>query len=211
MVFFNYTICQKAIENARSTFADRLEIAFGLEVDFAAENLAEIERTLPRLPVDFVLGSVHSYQGRHFQEILHTSPLLTEDDMVMLYCHYFSEHQLMIKSGLFDAIAHLDYPALIGLRSLASPLPAGFEEEMANIIALAVTNEVALEINTRNAFLDHRITAASENTVQRYVALGGKWLTLGTDSHQAVQLARGLDIGLDIIHQAGPYRTNYLS
>jgi hypothetical protein len=36
----------------------------GLEVDFESRFLSEIARALPAYPVDFLLGSVHVYQGR---------------------------------------------------------------------------------------------------------------------------------------------------
>lgn len=208
--FFNYEICHRAIEDTREKFSGQLEIAFGLEVDFDSHNLKEIAETLRTMAVDFILGSVHSYPGGYFHEIRHSSSPLSENELSRLYNHYFYEHQIMIKEGLVDAVAHLDYPALIGVRSFDSIPPPGYEEAMNNTIDLAVFHKIALEINTRNALINQRNTAATEKVVTQYVALGGRFLTLGSDAHHADKLGNGLEIGLNIIHRAGlPEQTIY--
>ena len=201
--YYQYDVVHRAFEEACVRYEGKLELALGLEVDFDSAFLPDIVAFVPKLRVDFILGSVHTYQGIHFmQHRAEATGVWTPDELSLLYRHYFTEHRAMLRAGIIDGIAHLDYPAKLGLRQANMPPPGGYDEELAETLTLAAACGVALEINTRRAS-QGETTAASQDIVQRFVSCGGSLLTLGSDTHRCDQVGDGLNIGLQIIHHAG--------
>lgn len=201
--YYVYETAYRAVETARERFSDRLEIAMGLEVDFETRFLADIARALPHYPVDFLLGAVHVYQGMHFYEIRDEGQsVMTAEALTAFYRHYFSELRALIRHGLVDCVAHLDYPARVGIRSVDGKPASNYADELDETLALAVACGVGMEINTRRARGGTPL-AAPGSAVQRYVALGGSIITLGSDTHHCAQLADGLELGRAAILDAG--------
>lgn len=201
--YYIYANVKQAIEHARVQFSKNLEITMGLEVDFEPRFADEIPGVLRQLPVDFVLGSVHVYQGMHFARFREIGKnVLPITELADLYRSYFSDVRAMIRANIADSIAHLDYPAKVSIRAAEdAPIP-GYDDELAATLELAVAYGVGLEINTKRSRAGAPL-AAPASAVMRYIQLGGNRLTLGSDTHGCEQLADGLEIGKTVLKDAG--------
>lgn len=192
----------REIDAARARFGDGLEIRTGLEIDFEPRLAAEVAGIAREMPVDFVLGAVHSFQGVHYAHMAAAGAALAPDELSRIYRRYFAEVRELIELGAVDCLAHLDYPGRAGLRARdGSPVP-GHADELEATLALAAMRGVGVEINTRGrrAGLPPQ---ASEAAVRRYIALGGEVVTLGSDAHRPEQLGEGLEAGRAALRRAG--------
>ena len=66
-----------------------------------------------------------------------------------------------------------------------------------------IKNDKALEINTSGLFMDMKDTLPNISFVKRYKKLGGRYITVGSDSHYANRVCQGIEQGLDIARAAG--------
>lgn len=78
-----------------------------------------------------------------------------------------------------------------------------FSDKIDKILALLIKNEKALEINTSGYFNEMKDILPNAEIVARYKELGGKYITLGSDSHYYDKIGMGIEQGLDAAKKCG--------
>lgn len=182
-----------------ATFADRervvrqaaerwgpqgVAIRFGVELTYDRTWEADIREHLARHAYDFTIGSVHDrlvspyspsrvrqwVAGRSLGEIVAPS---------------FDEVESAARSGLFDALGHLDVVKRYLHPFVSKNDLAAAPELYEPILRSLVESGTALEINTSG--LRHRVgeTYPSAAIVARFRQLGGRAVTVGSDAHRA--------------------------
>jgi histidinol-phosphatase (PHP family) len=200
--YYAFDRAREAVEAARDRFGDRLEIRMGLEVDFEPGNAAEIAETVPRLPVDFVLGAVHMVGGTHIVKHAEAGRGWPADRLAAFYREYFAAMRALIHCGVADCLAHVDYPAKVGLHAADGWPIDGYDDEMEATLALAVEAGVGVEINAKRVRTGAPF-APPPTALRRFLALGGRHVTLGSDTHSIEQLGDGLALARDLLRDAG--------
>ena len=66
-----------------------------------------------------------------------------------------------------------------------------------------IKKDKALEINTSGLFMDMKDTLPNISFAKRYKELGGKYITVGSDSHYANRVCQGINQGYDVARAAG--------
>ena len=200
-----------------TTFADRerivrdaaerwgpqgVAIRFGAELTYDRSWEADIRAHLARHAYDFTIGSVHDrvespyhprrvaawVEGRSLAEIVAPS---------------FDEVAAAARSGLFDAVGHID-----GVKRYLFPhvAPAALEaapELYEPILRALVESGTALEVNTSGLRYAIGVSFPHPAVVTRFRELGGRALTIGSDAHRADQFGWGLADGYAIATGAG--------
>lgn len=182
-----------------TTFADRervvrqaadrwgpqgVAIRFGVELTYDRAWESDIRGHLARHRYDFTIGSVHDHvrspysagrvrgwvEGRSLAEIVAPS---------------FDEVEAAARSGLFDALGHLDVVKRYLHPFVSKEDMAGAPELYEPILRALVDSGTALEINTSG--LRHRVgeTYPSAEVVRRFHDMGGRAVTVGSDAHLA--------------------------
>jgi len=200
-----------------ATFADRervvrdaaerwgpqgVAIRFGVELTYDRTWESDIRDHLARHAYDFTIGSVHDrlhspYQasrvrawvaGRSLAEIVEPS---------------FVEVEAAARSGLFDALGHLDVVKRYLHPHVSTADLAAAPELYEPILRALVESGTALEINTSG--LRHPVaeTYPSAAVVARFRSLGGHAVTIGSDAHRRDQFGWGLRDGYDEAAAAG--------
>jgi histidinol-phosphatase (PHP family) len=177
-------------------------IRFGVELTFDRSWEADIRDHLRRHAYDFTIGSVHDrvespysarnvagwVAGRSLAEIVEPS---------------FVEVEAAARSGLFDAIGHIDgvkrwlYPHVKPAAFAAAP------ELYEPILRALVESGTALEVNTSGLRYTVAETFPPAAIVTRFGELGGRAITIGSDAHRADQFAWGLADGYEAAAGAG--------
>jgi histidinol-phosphatase (PHP family) len=198
-----------------ATFADRerivrqaaerwgpqgVAIRFGVELTYDRTWEQDIREHLARHAYDFTIGSVHDrvgspygagrvrrwVEGRSLREIVALS---------------FDEVEAAARSGLFDALGHLDVVKRYLHPYVSKDDLAAAPELYEPILRSLVESGTALEINTSG--LRHPVgeTYPSAAIVARFREMGGHAVTIGSDAHRADQfgwaLADGYRTALD--------------
>ncbi|HEY8635973.1 MAG TPA: histidinol-phosphatase HisJ family protein [Candidatus Limnocylindrales bacterium] len=177
-------------------------IRFGVELTYDRSWEDDIRDHLAHHAYDFTIGSVHDrvespyhpgrvaawVEGRSLAEIVAPS---------------FDETVAAARSGLFDAIGHIDvvkrylYPHVKPAALEAQP------ELYEPILRALVESGTALEVNTSGLRYPTAVTFPHPAIVTRFRELGGRAVTVGSDAHRADQLSWGLADGYAIAAEAG--------
>jgi histidinol-phosphatase (PHP family) len=200
-----------------ATFADRerivrqaaerwgpqgVAIRFGAELTYDRSWEADIRGHLARHRYDFTIGSVHDrvdspyspgrvqrwVEGRSLAEIVAPA---------------FDEVEAAARSGLFDALGHLDVVKRYLHPFVTKEALAAASELYEPILRALVDSGTALEINTSG--LRHPVgeTYPSAAVVRRFREMGGRAVTVGSDAHRAEQFGWGLADGYDYAVDGG--------
>jgi histidinol-phosphatase (PHP family) len=177
-------------------------IRFGVELTYDRLWEADIRDHLRHHAYDFTIGSVHDYtaspfgpgrigewvEGRSLAEVVGPS---------------FDEVEAAARSGLFDAIGHIDfvkrfvYPRLMPADFAAAP------ELYEPIFRALIESGTALEVNTSGWRHDVQESYPSPAMVTLFRELGGERITVGTDAHRSEHFAWALGDGYAAAEAAG--------
>ena len=177
-------------------------IRFGAELTYDRQWEADIRHHLERHSYDFTIGSVHDrvdsvygpsrvrawVEGRSLADIVAPS---------------FTEVEAAARSGLFDALGHLDVVKRYLHPYVSKETLADAGELYEPILHALLETGTALEINTSG--LRHPVgeTYPSAAIVRRFRELGGRAVTVGSDAHRAEHFGFGLADGYQYAIDAG--------
>jgi histidinol-phosphatase (PHP family) len=200
-----------------STFADRerivrgaaerwgprgVDIRFGVELTYDRTWEAEIRDHLARHAYDFTIGSVHDRVDSPYSS-RRVAAWVEGRSIAEIVAPSFDEVAAAARSGLFDAIGHIDV-----IKRFLHPwvMPAAFAaapELYEPILHALVESGTALEVNVSGLRFPVAESFPPPAIVARFHELGGRAVTVGSDAHRADQFAWGLADGYAIAADAG--------
>lgn len=182
-------------------FGNSLEIIKGLEIGQAIYRKELTESLYKKYEYDFVLGSIHNLENMEDFYFLDYKKF----DFNELMKRYFSDLIRLVDFGMFDSLAHLTYPFRYIDKDTRDCFDySAFDELTDEILSRLAKKEKALEINTSGLFLDgFNDTLPSERYIRRFKELGGKYITVGSDSHFSEKVFGGIEQGYDIARACG--------
>ena len=197
--FFDYDAYMADLEHARAVFGDRLVILSGAEVDFNRRIAPDVEAFLQTHQFDFVIGSVHYGDDGEiiFPEYFDSRSL---DDV---FIPYYDEIRAAVESGLFDTIGHIDLPKRYAPAAAGAYDPLRFETELTSIFRLMIRRDMSFEINTSGIRQAPRTSMPGPQIVSLYTRLGGRLITLGSDSHVPETIGAGIPQTLRMLQLCG--------
>lgn len=188
---------------ASDSFTLSIGVEFGLRPNRPDLN-ERMHQLLSDHPFDFVLGSVHllGNEDPYYEEywLKHTSS--TGEIMH----RYFNDMLSALKEyDNFDSLGHLDYliryvPATLGVKDYVY---TEFREVIDEILKLLIKKDKALEINTAGLVKGLSCFHPKAEIVSRYLELGGKLITIGSDGHAPEMLAAEFDKTEELLSALG--------
>jgi histidinol-phosphatase (PHP family) len=188
------------VTKAKKAFEGRLEVLRGIEL---GQGIYEKEKSLNILnsfQYDFVIGAIHNLENTedfYFMDY-------KDKDVEKLLREYFSCILELAKWNKTDTIAHLTYPLryITGRDGIKVDISL-FYDIIDEIFETIIKNEKALELNVSGLFQELGDTMPNKKLIKRYKELGGKYLTVGSDSHYCYKICDGIDKGYDILKECG--------
>jgi histidinol-phosphatase (PHP family) len=194
---------ERTVREAAERWADRgLAIRFGVEITWDAAWESDIRDHLRRHAYDFTIGSVHVYATSPYAAA-NVAGWVAGRSLAEIVAPYFDAVEAAARSGLFDAVGHVDF---IKRYLMPHVTPADFAaapELYERILVALVESGTALEINTSGLRQSANETYPAPPIVARYRELGGRGVTVGSDAHRAEAFAWGLDEGYTAAAAAG--------
>lgn len=184
-----YIACEQELKEAYAVLDKTgVEVLFGVEMGNVHEYPKETEDFLSVREFDFVIGSVHFLpDGSDIYKLPYNTPEEIDD---MFRQHFLSMRKL-VEYGGFDTLAHLDYP----IRKLQNKIPntsmLGYRDLIEPVLEILVEKGIALEINTRGTYDWQNRVGPEDWVLERYRALGGKYVTIGSDAHVTKYVGAG--------------------
>jgi histidinol-phosphatase (PHP family) len=185
-------------EEVRARPVDGLSVLIGVEVDYQVRFEPEVRQFMDAADYDFVIGSVHYAQGRYA-----SSDSYFAGGERAAYSAYLNEALQAARSGLFDVLGHLDIVKRRGVRHYGPFDPARYAQAIDAILRACVDTGTGLEINASGLRESPRETYPTLPVIRRYRELGGEILTVGSDAHRAIDLARGIPDAVALAREAG--------
>ncbi len=184
---------------AKAVFRGRLKILAGVELGQPLHQLEAAEDALSGCEFDFILASAHILPGK--EDFYYMDYSCTDIDSLLK--EYFDHVYEMVEWGKFDSLAHLTYPLrYMTARGIQVDLNR-FRDQIDGILNRLIADHKALEINTSGLRQEIGCTMPDYPIVRRFKELGGKYVTIGSDSHRWADVGAGIEEGMDLARKAG--------
>jgi histidinol-phosphatase (PHP family) len=166
----------REVERLRARYP-QLSILCGVEADFYDGFEGVVEEFLRSYPLDLVLLSVHfvrDWPGESWVFDLD----IPGRPLAAIYRDYFEALKRGIRSGLYDAVAHLDL-----IRQPGQPVLASNSRDVEEVLELAARSGMSLEINTSGMRRSWRLPYPLPDILPLAAARGLPVIT-GSDAHE---------------------------
>ena len=188
------------VQQVQDEFAGRLWVGLGLEADFHPGTERFVEDVLAAHDWDYVIGSVHYLGAWGFD-----NPAFQDEydrrDLGTLYRHYYALIEGAARSGLFDAVGHLDLPKKFGHRD---------PDERAALRALDSVAALGLSLDYNTAGERRPVAEAYPSpALLAAAAERGIGLVLGSDAHAPDEVGLGFAAAAERVAAAGGQLVSY--
>ena len=201
--FASFEERERSVRRAAERWAERgVDIRFGVEITWDRRWADDIRGHLARHTYDYVIGSVHVYADSVYAAT-EVARWVDGRSLPGIVAPYFEEVESAARSGLFDALGHLDFVKRYLAPHVTAADLATAPELYEPILRALVETGTALEVNTSGLRQAANETYPSPAIVALYRAMGGRAVTVGSDAHRADAFAWGLADGYGAAAAAG--------
>ena len=202
--FSTFAQRERTVRDAAERWGPRgVAIRFGVEVTWDRRWEADIRDHLARHAYDFVIGSVHVYRDSVFSADRVGAWVAAQHSLADVVAPYFDEVTAGARTGLFDAMGHIDFVKRYLVPHVTPDQLAAVPELYEPILTALVESGTALEVNTSGLRQDPAEPYPSAAIVGRFHELGGERITVGSDAHRSEQFGWALDEGYAAARAAG--------
>ena len=158
----------------------------GIEIGWQPHLNDRIIDTVNTLPFDSVILSAHVFRG---EEVFYSTecPLIPRKQRNKEYISLLA--RMAGELDCYDILAHYDYINRYIEDKDSAVFYNDCPEQFDELFDILISKDKALEINTSS--IDKQMTKGSSfvmpdpDIIRRYIAMGGKLITIGSDAHKA--------------------------
>lgn len=182
------------------SFANDLQVFSGMELSQMHRNIKCAKKFLNAANFDFVLAAVHNIKGlSDFYDIDYS-----EGDIYNILNDYLDEVLEVVNIGLFDSLAHFNYPIKYITKYFGIAVDSEKVEGKVRYVLSELAREgKALEINTSSAAFGDVSIFSNQNLLYEFKKAGGKYVTVGSGAHKSENIGRGIEQSYDMLLKAG--------
>lgn len=199
---------RRDVMRAKKVYEGRLDIIYGIELGQPHQSPQLAEEILANNKYEFVVGSYHN--NINVCDFAFIDYKNTPHQMLIKYYEdYLDETADHVKwcVGRVSTLGHLGYPIRYLMRNnlsgLINPYDEKYMKRMRYIFELLIRHDVALEVNTSGWRQGMNNSMALDGMVQCYTDMGGKLITIGSDSHGAHLIGSDVEKEYDILKKLG--------
>lgn len=175
----------------------------GIEMGMRKEATQRNAELISSYDFDFVLVSNHAPHDREDYLEYCSKSLYTGREKESAYNEYFRSMEKGLRATKdFDCLAHIDYIARYSPYSDSGLCYDTHKDAIDEVLKILVEREKALEINGRRLG-EKGVLEELFPIYKRFFNLGGKFVTLGSDSHRAIDIGKNLDLGKALAKEIG--------
>lgn len=174
-----------------------IDIKIGMEFGIQRHLGKEAEKIIKNHPFDFVISSIHSIDKILIDKKEYWSDKTKEEGQEK----YFLEVLNCIKSyDTFSVQGHLDFISRYGGEGKKGFINyAKYDDIIDEILKELIDKGKGIEINTSGIrYLENRFYPCN-SLVKRYFDLGGEIITIGSDSHRAIDICKNFSEVYDFL------------
>lgn len=187
-------------------FRGRLELLCGVEIGEGIWYPDDTATVIASRPFDAVLCSVHAVRYKNLDSpySLIDFSKVSRSDILGFWCTYFEDLAEAAETQDYDILTHLSCP----LRYLNGRYGARLSLDthaprIDNILKTVIRRGKSLEVNTSCLGTGYDALMPDTAVLTRYYALGGRAVTLGSDSHDVPNVGKGLETARNTLKAIG--------
>lgn len=176
-------------QDVKEKYVDKINLKLGMEFGLQIHTIPQYQKLFNSYPFDFIIMSCHQVENKEFwtQEFQQGR---SQDEYNQ---RYYDEILEQVKNYHdYSVLGHLD---LIARYDKAGIYPfAKIQDKIAEILKIVIADGKGIELNTssvrykiHNAQGEHELTPSKE-ILALYKELGGRIITVGSDSHKPEHL-----------------------
>ncbi len=189
------------VGKTQKEFEGRLDVLRGIELAEANYDKELSEKILAGKDYDVIIGSLHNLRGR---DDFYDFPNFDGMDITALMNEYYDELLDLLQWGNFDVLAHITYPFRYVYNHCGYVEDINkYSKKVDEILKLCAEKDKALEINMGGLKYPINLPSPNVDTIKRYKELGGRLVSVGSDSHYAERVGFGIPRAYEIAREAG--------
>lgn len=168
------------MEALRDQYANQIKVKIGVEMGLDTDHIQEINDFVASAPFDFVIGSIHVihhtefYYGEYFKN-------KTKEEA---HKEFFLETLKCVQTfDCFNILGHLDYIMRYGPYTDKSVDHQAYQDIIDEILLTLIKKGKGIEVNTSGYKVNKTCGFPNFDIIKRYYELGGRIVTVGSDSH----------------------------
>lgn len=184
----HYPTYYRTFKDMQAVYDDKITLKFGLEFGMQAHTIEKYEKLFARFPFDFIILSVHEVEDKEFWNQDFQQGRTQQE-----YNERYYEELLYLVQNYhnYSVLGHMD---LITRYDKAGTYPF---EQLKPIITEILENVIAdgkgIEVNTSSHRYGLTDLTPSRDILKLYRQLGGRIITIGSDSHKPEHLGAFID------------------
>ena len=183
----------KDVREASGIYSSRgLSVKAGLEVDYAPHIENDLRENLAAFDLDYILGSVHCLDHIAISASKEAKNYFRKKNVGQLCQEYYEVLSKAIKSGLLDAIAHLDVYRKYGLAFYGEGILTAHRGLVEPVLQLMVEGDVGMEINTAFLRKGHNQFSPNLDILNLAIQMNVKITSFGSDTHKVAHLGKDI-------------------
>lgn len=173
----------KEIERMQKQYGDRITVKMGMEFGIQTHTIPQFETLFCRYPFDFILLSIHQVEDKEFWTQDFQQGRTQQEYNEGYYeemLHVVREYKNYSVLGHMDLIKRYDKAGLYPFEKV-KPI-------IAEILKIVIADGKGIEVNTSSHRYGLKDSMPSGELLGLYRDLGGRILTIGSDSHAPAHL-----------------------
>lgn len=190
------------VRKAKKDYEGRIEVLVGIEMGEPCYNMPETQRLLQLHQYDMVIGSLHNLKG--WDDFSQLDYVNGGFDIYEMLHQYYIDQTEMVQWGGFDTLAHIIYPMryMVGKYGIYVD-KSKIKKDVDELLKTLAEKDIALEINTSGLRQTIGTTMPDIDMIKRFKELGGRHVTVGSDSHTPMDMGAGIEQGWEIAKECG--------
>jgi len=200
---FNAEDYDESINRARIESKGQISVMKGLEVGEPHVYEKQVKNIVDYSNYDFITGALHSVAGIG---MVLGAEAYNDRDPLGIVEQYYVETLQMVEEADIDILAHMG----LFRRGLAlAGLDYGFDETkcfpetIRTILETTIEKNIALELNTSGLRRKEKMTYPTPEILSLFKEMGGRLITIGSDTHRESHVFFGLERGRELLTDAG--------
>ncbi len=184
----NYPLYYKTYQKVKKQYGDKITLKLGLEFGMQSHTIEQYEKLYMKYPFDFIILSVHEVEDKEFW----TQDFQRGRTQQEYNERYYEELLYLVQNyHNYSVLGHMD---LITRYDTAGTYP--FEKLkpiLTEILKTVIADGKGIEVNTSSHRYGLSDLTPSRDILKLYRALGGRIITIGSDSHKPEHLGAFID------------------
>lgn len=194
----NYSAYFEELTRLQTKYAGQLKIRAGIEFGVQLETVEQFQRDFQAYPFDFVILSNHQIGNKEFWNYAYQAGKAQEEYQRK---YYQAIYDVMRAFKDYSVLGHLD---MIKRYDKQGDFPdAKIMEYVEPILKQVISDEKGIEINTSSFRYKLKDLMPSRRILQLYYELGGRQITIGSDTHDTKHLADHFDEVRAVLREIG--------